>query len=73
MRGAGDEAISCNKEQIATLTLAMTINVDTTILQSCDVGCLWLQDIINSAHGNAMWERYTTKPAPHRSELQDDE
>ncbi|MFV0346745.1 MAG: hypothetical protein ACK5IQ_10945 [Bacteroidales bacterium] len=24
MRGAGDEAISYNKEQIATLTLAMT-------------------------------------------------
>ncbi|MFV0345685.1 MAG: hypothetical protein ACK5IQ_05490 [Bacteroidales bacterium] len=23
LRGAGDEAISCNKEQIATLTLAM--------------------------------------------------
>ncbi|MFV0344817.1 MAG: hypothetical protein ACK5IQ_00980 [Bacteroidales bacterium] len=24
LRGAGDEAISCNKEQIASLTLAMT-------------------------------------------------
>ncbi|MFV0346203.1 MAG: hypothetical protein ACK5IQ_08165 [Bacteroidales bacterium] len=32
----------------------MTGNVDTTILQSYDVGCLWLQAIINSAHGNAM-------------------
>ncbi|MFV0346903.1 MAG: hypothetical protein ACK5IQ_11750 [Bacteroidales bacterium] len=26
LRGAGDEAISCNQEQIATLTLAMTDN-----------------------------------------------
>ncbi|MFV0346648.1 MAG: hypothetical protein ACK5IQ_10445 [Bacteroidales bacterium] len=43
MRGAGDEAISYNKEQIATLTLAMTTNVDTKILQSYDVGSLWLQ------------------------------
>ncbi|MFV0346208.1 MAG: hypothetical protein ACK5IQ_08190 [Bacteroidales bacterium] len=40
----------------------MTTNVDTTILQSYDVGCLWLQAIINSAHGNAMGK--DTPPNP---------
>ncbi|MFV0346907.1 MAG: hypothetical protein ACK5IQ_11775 [Bacteroidales bacterium] len=28
------------QKQIATLSLAMTTNIDTTILQSYDVGCL---------------------------------
>ncbi|MFV0346817.1 MAG: hypothetical protein ACK5IQ_11310 [Bacteroidales bacterium] len=44
MRVAGDEAIFCNKEQIAAL--AMTIEdgqIDITILQSCDVGCYRLK------------------------------
>ncbi|MFV0345012.1 MAG: hypothetical protein ACK5IQ_01990 [Bacteroidales bacterium] len=62
MRGASDEAISCNREQIATLSLAMTTNIDTTILQSYDVGCLGLQAIINSAHGNAMGKDTPSTP-----------
>ncbi|MFV0346050.1 MAG: hypothetical protein ACK5IQ_07365 [Bacteroidales bacterium] len=35
LRGACDEAISSNKEQIATLTLAMTAKI------YCDVGCCY--------------------------------
>ncbi|MFV0483287.1 MAG: hypothetical protein ACK5MG_04225 [Bacteroidales bacterium] len=35
LRGVGDEAISCNKEQIATLTLAMTTAVNKEFGKCC--------------------------------------
>ncbi|MFV0346428.1 MAG: hypothetical protein ACK5IQ_09325 [Bacteroidales bacterium] len=60
MRGASDEAISCNREQIASLTFAMTTDVDTT---------MWLLQA-ESLNQFSPWqrhgERHTTTPAQFR-------
>ncbi|MFV0345234.1 MAG: hypothetical protein ACK5IQ_03165 [Bacteroidales bacterium] len=47
-----DEAISCNRNRLPRSARNERERMDRLILQSYDVGCLWLQAIINSVHGN---------------------
>ncbi|MFV0345170.1 MAG: hypothetical protein ACK5IQ_02810 [Bacteroidales bacterium] len=62
LRGAGDEAISCNRNRLPRSARNERERMDRLILQNYDVDCLWLQAIINSAHGNAMGK--DTPPTP---------